>query len=108
MDIFTELEKLRREHAIESEGCLRDFPFVSERDNPNFVKICDCGADKHNKTLDGIIEWMKIKQRFGCHIRGLPDACSLDDDQDIYECSIACDLKSEGKTKADCQYWEEL
>lgn len=134
MDIFAELGKLRIKHSEEGMGCLRSIPLVSERCNSDAVGICDCGADKHNETLDGVIEWLKthhawigidlanqpnvimmidmkkfskIKQRTGCHIGKMPDVCSLDDDQDTTDCHIAEELNTEGKTRTDCQYWKE-
>jgi hypothetical protein len=32
----------------------------------------------------------------------------MDEGQDVDDCMIARELKASGKTKTDCQYWEEL
>ena len=65
MDIFAELEKLRRSHHVCDEDCWYSCPKSGENCMDNEVGplndrgSCDCGADKHNETLDGIIEWLK-------------------------------------------------
>lgn len=60
MDIFAELEKLRMTHHI----CHDNYyscPKTGKCEDSfaNKSGECDCGAEEHNKTLDGIIEWLK-------------------------------------------------
>ena len=53
MDIFVELEKMRRDHIYCDDcwkrGCCRD----------DAGEKCTCGADKHNAILDSIIGFLR-------------------------------------------------
>jgi len=64
MDIFAELEKLRKKHYVNDEDCWFSCPKSGECCDEWMIEHseCRCGADEHNETLDGIIEWLKSSQ----------------------------------------------
>jgi len=61
MDIFAELEKLRREHYVNDADCWFSCPKSGECCDEWMITHaeCTCGAGEHNETLDGVIEWLK-------------------------------------------------
>lgn len=75
MDIFAELEKLRRVHHVCDGDCYYSCPKSGEccDDQANEAGNCDCGADKHNDTLDGIIQYMKDPVWVGLDLANKPD-----------------------------------
>lgn len=59
MDILAELEKLRRSHYICDEDCWYSCPLSGNCCDHEREKKCNCGADKYNAILDGIIAELK-------------------------------------------------
>jgi hypothetical protein len=70
IDIFTELEKLRIWHYEDS---LYEMSNSCPKLMDNFSD-CLCGADAHNKILDGIISFMKRSKLRGRTIDDLPES----------------------------------
>jgi len=56
MDIFAELEKLRMKHHENDWYTCPKHPSYEYGDKSG---ECNCGADDHNETLDGVIEWLE-------------------------------------------------
>ena len=59
MDIVAELEKLRRTHLVVDEDCWYSCPKSGGCCNDVSGDDCNCGADDHNKILDGVIKWLR-------------------------------------------------
>lgn len=55
MDIFAELEKLRREHLVVGGDCWYSCPKSDDCCNELPEDMCTCGADADNALLDAII-----------------------------------------------------
>ena len=115
MDIIAELEKLRRTHLVVEEDCWYSCPKSGECCNSVQNETnCNCGADEHNKILDGIIECLKspkTEKRFGCQFNNrfpISNYCALDDNDDKDHCHYATRLYGEGKPKINCEFWKEI
>lgn len=61
MDIFIELEKLRRGH-YSCDDCWYSCPKSDEGCCSHFTHTeCDCGAEESNEVLDEIIAYLKCQ-----------------------------------------------
>lgn len=83
MDALAELEKLRLDHFIADEDCWYSCPKSGKCCRDDGETGCNCGADEHNKILDGIISFLKQSKLRGRTIDDLPESIRAQ----LFKCS---------------------
>lgn len=73
--MLAELEKLRQNHLTVDEDCWYSCPKSEDYCNTSQRSVeCNCGADEHNKILDGIISFLNQSRLRGRTIDDLPES----------------------------------